>query len=149
MDGRRAIGLIALRPSLIAFAGLAVVGCAEMLPTTRTDPGLSELGSLIGPPAKRFADGVPAHSAAPSAPEPSAMPQAAPVVAALTVKPDTIRPQPLKDTRELIGLERGDVEARLGPPALRRRDAPAEIWQYRSPLCVLDLFLYRDGAATR
>jgi hypothetical protein len=149
MDGRGTVGLIALRPSLIALAAVAVVGCAELQPTTRTDPGLSEIGFVLGPPTKRFADGVPAHGAAPKTPESTEALPAVPVVAALTVKPDTIRPQPPKDTRELIGLERGEVEARLGTPALRRRDAPAEIWQYRSPLCVLDLFLYRDGAATR
>src|SRR5471032_694712 len=138
MDGRRSIGSVVSRPGLIAFAAVALFGCAELQPTTRTDPGLTEAGFVFGPPAKRFVDGVPAHGAAPSDPAPA---EAPPVAMVATINPGTIRPQPPKDTRELIGLERSEVEARLGTPALRRRDAPAEIWQYRSPLCVLDLFL--------
>src|SRR5258706_16120031 len=51
----------------------------------------------------------------------------------------------LRTTSELVGLDSTIVEQRLGSPALRRRDAPAELWQYRSPLCVMDLFLYSDG----
>ena len=42
------------------------------------------------------------------------------------------------------------VTALLGPPDYRRRDKPAEIWQYRNDACVLDLFLYStDGAPAR
>ncbi len=39
----------------------------------------------------------------------------------------------------------------LGPPRFKRRDNPAEIWQYRNKACALDLFLYRvaNGAAYR
>lgn len=51
----------------------------------------------------------------------------------------------LHTTSELVGLESTMVEQRLGSPALRRRDAPAELWQYRSPVCVMDVFLYSDG----
>ncbi len=35
--------------------------------------------------------------------------------------------------------------ARLGPPDFTRRDAPAELWQYRGATCVLDLFLYPEA----
>ena len=35
----------------------------------------------------------------------------------------------------------------MGPPAFRRRDDPALVWQYRSGTCILDVFLYRQGAA--
>ncbi len=45
----------------------------------------------------------------------------------------------------LSGLDPGQVVDLLGPPPFKRRDNPAEIWQYRSPACVLDLFLYRTG----
>ena len=33
----------------------------------------------------------------------------------------------------------------LGTPQFKRRDNPAEIWQYRNKACALDLFLYRAG----
>lgn len=45
----------------------------------------------------------------------------------------------------LSGLDTGQVVDLLGPPSFKRLDNPAEIWQYRAPACVLDLFLYRAG----
>jgi hypothetical protein len=42
------------------------------------------------------------------------------------------------------GLEGKDVLAALGDPNFRRRDKPAEVWQYYGPGCILDLFLYDD-----
>ncbi len=51
--------------------------------------------------------------------------------------------------KPVIGLERGQVTAYLGQPVFIRKDAPGEIWQYQSNLCILDLFLYEeksDGA---
>jgi hypothetical protein len=122
-----------------ALAAVALAGCADL----RTP---SDFVSLIGPPQKRF-EGVPAHEAAPAvaAPVESAT---APATTVAAVSPGMLRP-PLKDVRELIGLQGHELQARLGDPSLRRRDAPAEIWQYRSTLCVLDVFLYRDGTAMR
>jgi hypothetical protein len=35
--------------------------------------------------------------------------------------------------------------AELGEPRLRRRESPAEVWQYRAQGCVLDFFLYQDA----
>ena len=53
-------------------------------------------------------------------------------------------------------LSTQDLIDRLGRPDFTRRDPPAEIWQYRSTTCVLNVFLYpEDGqmkvldAATR
>lgn len=44
----------------------------------------------------------------------------------------------------LKGLSAAQLEAGLGRPAFRRRDPPAEIWQYRVKSCTLDLFLYDE-----
>ncbi|KAF0143999.1 MAG: hypothetical protein FD153_389 [Rhodospirillaceae bacterium] len=44
----------------------------------------------------------------------------------------------------LHGLGRREVRAFLGEPGLLRRDPPAEVWQYHSLNCVVDLFLYAD-----
>ncbi|MBI3512553.1 MAG: hypothetical protein HY060_00510 [Proteobacteria bacterium] len=125
----------------VVLASALLIGCADL--RSALAPELTE---LIGPPHKRF-EGLPAHAAAEvtAAVEPAAAPPPAVVASAA---PALVRP-PLKDVRELIGLERHELQARLGDPALRRRDAPAEIWQYRSPLCVLDLFLYREGPGMR
>lgn len=43
----------------------------------------------------------------------------------------------------VLGLDPRDLEKLLGMPKLVRRDAPAEVWQYRSEACVLDVFIYR------
>jgi hypothetical protein len=49
----------------------------------------------------------------------------------------------------LIGLTADAVTAALGAPQFRRREAPAEVWHYRTKTCFLDLFLYLDRAALR
>lgn len=45
----------------------------------------------------------------------------------------------------LTGMDPAQVIALLGEPDLRRREPPAELLQYRSADCVLDVFLYADG----
>lgn len=47
------------------------------------------------------------------------------------------------DPDEVMGLGRKAVQALLGKPGLVRREAPAEVWQYQSGGCVLDVFLYQ------
>ncbi|HTH16817.1 MAG TPA: hypothetical protein VL974_09210 [Magnetospirillum sp.] len=47
----------------------------------------------------------------------------------------------------LKGLSPTQVRAVLGKPMFTRRDAPAEIWQYRSRACTIDLFLYDEGGS--
>lgn len=49
----------------------------------------------------------------------------------------------------LKGLAPEQVTALIGDPDLRRADPPAEIWQYRSADCVLDLYFYDSGADRR
>jgi len=55
--------------------------------------------------------------------------------------PERVYPAP--DT--LASMDEEALAELLGPPVFRRRDAPAEIWQYQGPTCVLDLYLYREG----
>lgn len=45
---------------------------------------------------------------------------------------------------DLTGLEAPALQRLFGPPGLVRKDSPAEVWQYRSPSCVLDIYLYPD-----
>ena len=51
----------------------------------------------------------------------------------------------------LVGHSGRELAGWLGEPILKRRDPPAELWQYRAPSCVVDFFLYgdktQDGAA--
>ena len=45
----------------------------------------------------------------------------------------------------LANLSGAEVFELMGPPEFERFEPPARIWQYRAPLCVVDLFLYDDG----
>tara|TARA_E500000305_G_scaffold110394_1_gene118210 strand:+ start:1483 stop:1968 length:486 start_codon:yes stop_codon:yes gene_type:complete len=47
-----------------------------------------------------------------------------------------------RDPSRLLELGQHDLSTILGKPAFIRRDMSAVIWQYRTDVCVLDLFLY-------
>ncbi|MBM3598638.1 MAG: hypothetical protein FJX35_10525 [Alphaproteobacteria bacterium] len=67
--------------------------------------------------------------------------------ASLVVRPDTQMPreEPRRaDPKTLVGLTGKQVAELLGRPGFVRRDAPAEVWQYRGADCVLDIFLYAE-----
>lgn len=49
------------------------------------------------------------------------------------------------DVGRMLGAEPAILLAELGEPQLKRRETPAEIWQYRGEGCVLDFFLYENG----
>ncbi len=52
------------------------------------------------------------------------------------------------DPQQVVGASESEVARLLGPPELKRQEAPAEVWQYRTSRCVVDVFLYpRAGAA--
>ncbi len=52
----------------------------------------------------------------------------------------------LTELASLTQMSDSQLTQRLGAPDFTRHDAPAEIWQYRSASCVLDVFLYpEDG----
>ncbi|MHA1598608.1 MAG: hypothetical protein ACTSV1_07785 [Alphaproteobacteria bacterium] len=57
--------------------------------------------------------------------------------------PPTVQVQ-LKSA-DLIGLDAARLTALFGAPDFRRIDAPAQLWQYRTGVCLLDLFLYPDA----
>ncbi len=66
-----------------------------------------------------------------------------PAPAELPVVSSTEPPAPEAiDNQPLEGLGSDAVRKQFGAPALIRHEPPAEIWQYRSSTCVLDLFLY-------
>lgn len=48
----------------------------------------------------------------------------------------------LPGPESLVGLPAHEISALLGEPDFRRRDPPAELWQYTGPRCTLDLFLF-------
>jgi hypothetical protein len=80
----------------------------------------------------------------------SGLPQAA-VPAAPGAQPsDPGRPAAKTvDVPPLIGLGSREVETLFGQPRFVRRDGPAQIWQYGTEACTVNLFFYRDGPMLR
>lgn len=50
------------------------------------------------------------------------------------------------DPTRLKGVRVSDIQSLLGAPHFLRREKPAEVWQYYGEGCVLDLFVYGNGA---
>ena len=46
--------------------------------------------------------------------------------------------------QQLLGQNADWVNANLGQPQFKRKDGQAEIWQYKSTECVLNIFIYED-----
>ena len=51
------------------------------------------------------------------------------------------------DPGQVMDLEDAALEALLGEPGFRRAELNAQVWQYLGESCVLDVYLYSDGAA--
>lgn len=67
-----------------------------------------------------------------------------PQIALTTPGGPTMGHEHLPTFQKLVGMTASDLEKAMGVPGFRRRDDPAEIWQYRGTTCVLDIFLYRE-----
>jgi len=46
----------------------------------------------------------------------------------------------------ILGLDGGAVRKLLGEPGVIRHETPAEVWQYRTANCVLDVVLYDQAS---
>lgn len=138
------------RPVAAVAAAVIVLGAAACEPV--------QPPKVIGYSATEADEGVAAEQAreeeAPTPETPAPAPQSLPDLA---MSPDVrgrdIVPGPdrVPAPRTLLGLEHHQVTALLGEPSFKRRDDPAQIWQYRDSTCILDVFLYRPegGGAYR
>lgn len=106
-------------PPLVACAPLALLVACGGNPQTASAPTVSAAGSL---PAIEAEDTT----------------QLAAIITA-----------PVTEPGRLKGLSPLQVKAVLGKPMFTRRDAPAEIWQYRGRACTLDVFLYDDSTGQK
>jgi hypothetical protein len=143
---------------VVGALGLALAACESPpleAPEAAAAPALAPPAETAEPAATAPAGG--GETAEPPAPEP-----AAPETAALPAEPEID-----DDPARLLGLDDAGLAELLGQPDLKRREPPAEIWQYRGGSCVFDVFLYapagtaaaggprvtyleaRDGAARR
>lgn len=119
------------RAGVMALA-LALAACAA--PRSALVPGAQQATEKYEAPQPAVE--TPRQSVLPEAERLAAVPPAD-VAAAAPALPGPER---------LAGLTAPDLSALLGPPGFVRRDPPAEIWQYGTESCMLDLFLYADGA---
>ncbi len=112
---------------LVALLALSLGGC------------LSAGGDSARPGKESVAD---ARPAAQESRDPEVEVQASASAASLA---PARRPPPPR----LLGLAAGKLVDVFGAPTLKRRDPPAEVWQYAGRGCVLYLFLYAppDGTA--
>lgn len=91
-----------------------------------------------------------AACAPPPSPGAGAVPPA-PAGAALR-QPPADPAKPASKTVEvpmLLGLASREVEELFGVPRFVRRDGPAQIWQYGTDACTVNLFFYRDGPSLK
>lgn len=94
-----------------------------------------------------FAGGFALVACAPFEAPPPAPPMAAASAAPAPAMPP--RPAPVSLPDSLLGLRPAEILALFGRPDFRRSEPPAELWQYRSADCVLDIFLYGDAGGVR
>ena len=57
----------------------------------------------------------------------------------------TVRELLVRDPDAFLNLVEGDLAMALSVPSLKRTDGSVQIWQYRSGVCVLDVFLQDDS----
>lgn len=153
---RQAAGSAARPAAALALGLLAAVSLAGCNSRAHQIPVASaaDLAAPVGPATE------PAEAAALPDPAPAVVapekPDRATELAALPAAPDgpdqggepaapsfsTATPA---DPDKVMGLGREEIQALLGKPGLVRREAPAEVWQYQSRGCVLDIFLYEQS----
>jgi len=110
------------RSTAVLFMTLGIAACAGNAPpppnSAQTEP--ASVATL------------PDAAAAESTPEP--------------VKTATPPPIPVPDAETFLNRNGVEIAEILGEPGFVRKDPPAELWQYRTGACTLDLYFYDEGA---
>lgn len=108
----------------LLMAGLSLAGC-KTLEAARTEAPAPEEERLAVLPQEGAASAAAFDPASPQAPEEI--------------------PPPPPEPKDFLGLTGDALSSRLGAPSLKRREPPAEVWQFAAPDCVLHVFLYPSG----
>ncbi|GER02497.1 hypothetical protein JCM17846_01790 [Iodidimonas nitroreducens] len=85
---------------------------------------------------------APEPQASPAAPSPSSLAPNSKKGTDLASPPTPITVPQSPDPGRLLGLTAGDVHHLMGVPLLVRREDRAQMMQYKSAQCVLDIYLY-------
>lgn len=128
----------------LAAVALVLAACGTRPPAPPRDAGAGKAGPerVASVAAVALPDDGGKGAGPGSAPVPSLLPavdRLPPPEVAVAV------PTALPGPERLSGMTGTDLAALFGEPVFVRRDPPAEIWQYATDACVLDLFLYKDG----
>lgn len=135
------------------MGSVVLMGCVCALAAVVAASGVTRSPQLT---ADSLAEPTLETAAALSAVEPSAAPPTAvlqePPSVAIELERDGKAVPPRKivvanDPRRFIGAKPDFLLEELGQPSSLRKEAPAEVWQYRAEQCVLDIVLYEasDG----
>ena len=124
--------------TLLVAAALAA--CGQGQPYRGMEASSGSRGTVTGgstavaalPPASR-------GSSAPAPTIPLAKQEATPAIA----------PNSMPTPQRMLGMSPDDLIRILGEPGFKRRDDPAEIWQYKGAGCFLDVFLYREPGGAK
>ncbi len=114
----------------IVLAALIAACGGPQKPATTTQAPAAQSAPVAEPEAAPKAEKPAKQAASPAKPRPRHDP--------------TKQHPPLPDLSagKLIGMAPDALVEQLGEPRLIRREAPAEVWQYTRPGCVLLVFLY-------
>lgn len=126
------------RPTLAALAlvagAAALQACGAPQPTR--DEGLANPPSAAGGEVRPFVPAAATLAAVPRATAASLPPRSPP--------PQFSEGRSPRSARDLAGLTDGELLAVMGEPDLKRDEGGTQAWLYRSPACLLDVFLDAD-----
>ncbi|MES1150651.1 MAG: hypothetical protein ABUL54_02055 [Dongia sp.] len=121
--------------------GLAACQVPQATPHTAKSTSTGPAVALDQKPSA----GTDAFSAEAPAPKPT--PLAATPAVAHDIAPASLHLS--GDPKELVGLDHVVVRRALGEPLHVRNEMPAQVWQYATGDCIVDLYLYdQDGVWT-
>ena len=130
-----------------AFTLNVSLGACEFLNTTPPQTSQTTQSQNSDPAVVSLSTSTPAPETTP-APEPEPELALIPTPVPEPEPEPEIIPEPIiviPSQASLMGNSAGELLNLLGEPDFVRRDPPAELWQYHTPSCILDLYLYEDS----
>ncbi len=132
-----------LTPAIATLAALLLSACQAPQHQLRL-AGAEDIAA----PVQHSTPNSPAPDYQAAAPKPDTLPKQTPLATTPAVaRAEAVIPMALRltgDPEELLGLDHALLRRILGMPAQVRREWTAEVWQYVTGDCVVDLYLYGD-----
>jgi len=148
---RRALPVGALPVGALPLAVVALLLAGCQVPANH----LNEQSVAAAPKARQVGNSTAKNTASqPAVASAPVKPKSTPLAAtpAAANGDSVIAPSALRltgDPKELIGLDHAAVRRALGDPTRIRNELPAQVWQYVTGDCVVDLYLYQQSGAMK